>query len=138
MRDGQLWVLNSGHGSLGTIDVSTGRYDTVEKVPGFTRGLAFAGQFAFVGLSKIRETAIFGGVPIAESHPTLRCGLGVIDLVSGRTVAVFQFHGGVEEIFAVDVIPDTRCPLIAGASVDQQEREIWIVPSHPPTPSSSP
>ena len=101
----------------------------VEQMPGYTRGLSFAGQFAFVGLSQIRETSVFGGVPIAEKKDKLRCGIGVVDLVSGRTVAVFQFHEGVSEIFALDVLHGTRNPLIAGASIDQQEREVWIVPA---------
>ncbi len=96
---------------------------------GYTRGLSFCGQFAFVGLSKIRETSVFGGVPIAEHRHELRCGVGVIDLNTGKTVAVFQFHSGVSEIFAVEVLPGFNNPLIAGASVDQQEREVWIVPA---------
>ncbi len=96
---------------------------------GYTRGLSFCGQFAFVGLSKIRETSVFGGVPIAEHRHELRCGVGVIDLTTGQTVAVFQFHSGVTEIFAVEVLQGFKNPLIAGASVDRQEREVWIVPS---------
>ena len=35
----------------------------VAELPGYARGLAFAGPFAFIGLSKIRETSTFGGVP---------------------------------------------------------------------------
>jgi len=138
VHQGRLWVLNSGLGSLGQIDLSSGRYDAVEQLPGYTRGLAFAGQFAFVGLSKIRETAVFGGVPIAEDRESLRCGIGIVDLISGRTVAVFQFLTGVEEIFAVDVIPGFVCPLIAGASVDQQERDVWIVPPPRDLPPDTP
>ena len=126
---GRLWVLNSGYGTLGWVDVKTGQYNQVEALPGYTRGLSFCGQFAFVGLSKIRETSVFGGVPIAEHRNELRCGVGVIDLTTGKTVAVFQFHSGVTEIFAVEVLPGFNNPLIAGASVDQQEREVWIVPS---------
>ncbi|MCA9152399.1 MAG: TIGR03032 family protein [Planctomycetales bacterium] len=128
LRGDDLWVLNSGYGSIGKVDRAAGRYESVETMPGYTRGLAFAGQFAFVGISKIRETSVFGGVPIAEDRANLRCGIGVVDLVSGQTVAVFQFLSGVEEIFAVDVIPGMLCPLIAGASVDKQERDVWIVP----------
>ena len=130
MHAGQLWVLNSGTGTLGTVDLGAGRYDVVESVPGYTcGGLAFAGQFAFVGLSKIRETAVFGDVPIAEKRDELKCGVAVIDLVSGRTVAAFQFLTGVTEIFAVDVIPNIACPLVAGSSIDLNEREVWIVPA---------
>ena len=124
----RLWVLNSGHGSLGWVDPRSGNYETVEQFPGYTRGLAFAGQFAFVGLSKIRETSVFGGIPIAENRESLRCGIGVVDLVTGKTVAVFQFHSGVSEIFAVEVLPGVSNPMIAGSSVDQKEQDVWIVP----------
>ena len=125
----KLWVLNSGYGSLGYVNPENGSYETVESMPGYTRGLSFCGQFAFVGLSKIRETAIFGGVPIAERREDLRCGVGVVDLMTGKTVAVFQFLSGVTEIFAVEALEGFANPLIAGASVDMQEREVWVVPA---------
>ena len=134
IHDGQLWLLDSGRGSIGIVDRQSGRYEPIEEVPGYTRGLALAGQFAFVGLSKIRETAVFGGIPIAERRETLRCGIAVIDLISGRTVAVFQFHSGVNEIFAVDLLSGITSPMVAGAAVEQQERDVWIVPD----PHSSP
>jgi protein O-GlcNAc transferase len=129
LHDGRLWVLNSGCGTFGYVDRATGKYESVESVPGYSRGLAMFGQFAFVGLSKIRETSVFGGVPIAEKREELQCGLGVVDLVSGRTVAVFKFLSGVSEIFAVDVIPGFVHPMIAGGSIDRQEKEVWIVPA---------
>ena len=66
LHGGRLWILNSGLESVGWVDPVTGKYECVENLPGYTRGLSFCGQFAFVGLSKIRETAVFGGVPIAE------------------------------------------------------------------------
>ena len=97
-------------------------------MPGYTRGLAFHGQFAFVGLSRIRETNVFGGLPIAERREQLCCGVAVVDLISGRNVASFQFLSGVEEIFAVDVIPNHRNPVFSGASGTTEEHEIWIVP----------
>ena len=136
---GQLWLLDSGTGRLGIVDVASGRFDSVESVPGYTRGLAFAGQFAFVGLSRIRETNIFGGLPIAAQHKDLRCGIAVIDLVTGKTVSVFQFHSGVEEIYAVDVVPSIQNPMVAGSTEDAQEHDVWIVPppDRPPPVVSS-
>ena len=135
---GRLWVLNSGCGHLSTVELGSGRLETIQAMPGYTRGLALAGQFAFVGLSKIRETNVFGGLPIAEQQP-LRCGVGVVDLVTGRTMAVFQFLSGVDEIFAVDVIPGFTCPRVAGESIDGQEHDVWIVPGESvPAPAQSP
>jgi len=54
-----------------------------------THGVVFTkdDRFAFVGLSKIRETSTFGGMPIAERRPALKCGVGVVDLICGRLVA---------------------------------------------------
>ena len=108
VHDGRLWVLDSGRGQLGIVDPRNGQYQTVESLPGYTRGLAFAGPFAFVGLSQIRETAVFGGVPIAEQREKLRCGVGVVDLRSGRSVAYLEFVSGVNEIFAIEVLPGLR------------------------------
>ena len=126
---GKLWVLDSGNGALVTVDRVSGERQVVEAMPGYTRGLAFADQFAFVGLSKIRESSVFGDLPISHSHESLRCGVGVIDLNSGRTVATFQFHSGVEEIFAVEVLPNTRNPAIFGLIEDSaDEPEVWVVP----------
>src|SRR6185436_20598636 len=50
-HDGQLWVLESGAGTLARVDLVTGRRQTVARLPGFTRGLACVGPVALVGLS---------------------------------------------------------------------------------------
>jgi uncharacterized protein (TIGR03032 family) len=100
----RLWLLNSGVGAFGCVDLRRGKFESVEMLPGYTRGLAFAEHYAFVGLSKIRETSTFDGVPIASNPAELHCGVGIVDLLSGTTVAVFQFHTGVSEIFAVETI----------------------------------
>lgn len=126
--NGELFVLNSGHGNLSKVDRRTGRLEPIEQVPGYTRGLAFCGQFAFVGLSRIRETNVFGGLPIGERRDELCCGLAVMDMLSGRTVATFRFLSGVEEIFAVDIIQGHRHIAIGGASSDERQQEIWVVP----------
>jgi len=126
---GKLWVLNSGLGELSTVDIQTGQLQSVAKLPGYTRGLAFFDNYAFVGLSRIRETNIFGGLPIGENPDSLNCGLGIVDINSGRTIATLRFKTGVEELFAVDVIPKVRNPKIVGPSpVKGEDEEVWIVP----------
>ncbi len=130
LHGGRLWVLNSGRGQIGTVDVATGVYEAVETVPGYTRGLAFAGQFAFVGLSKIRETSIFGGIPIAEDRENLKCGIAVIDLRTGKSIAAFQFFSGVEEIFAIDVIPQRNAHIRGPAGDrDDEAHDVWLAPT---------
>jgi uncharacterized protein (TIGR03032 family) len=106
---GRLWLLESGNGGLGVVDEASGRYQAVAALPGFTRGLDFHGRFAFVGLSQVRERAIFSGIAIAE-RPERACGVWVLDTVTGQTVAFLKFEEAVQEIFAVQVLPGRRCP----------------------------
>jgi len=129
LHGNRFWVLNSGRGALSMVDLPSGKVETVEQFPGYTRGLTFSGQFAFVGLSKIRETAVFGGVPIAEHRENLKCGVAVFDMASGRSVAAFQFLTGVSEIFAVEIVPNLACPYIPGSASESNDRDVWIVPS---------
>jgi uncharacterized protein (TIGR03032 family) len=103
--DGRLWVLESGAGSLGTIDLATGKYEPVAVLPGFTRGLDFVGPYAFVGLSQVRESAVFSGIPIAQRPLEERaCGVWAVHLPSGRVVAFVKFQDALQEIFAVQLI----------------------------------
>jgi uncharacterized protein (TIGR03032 family) len=126
-HEGNLFVLNSGMGLLERVDLATGDREAVAAVPGYARGLAFHADLAFVGLSRIRETAIFGGAPIAAYHEELKCGVGVIELSTGNTVATLQFANGVEEIFDVQTVPGTRCPTFGGSPRDGDE--VWLLPA---------
>jgi len=101
---GKLWFLESGKGTISTSD------GTIAELPGFTRGLAFAGPFAFVGLSQVRETNIFGGIPLVDRVPERRCGVWVIDTRTGGIVAFLRFEGTVQEIFDVQVLRGFRYP----------------------------
>jgi uncharacterized protein (TIGR03032 family) len=109
---GRVWVCESGAGTLGCIDPDTGRYEPIAEVPGFTRGLDFAGNLAFVGLSQVRESAVFSGIPITErlSEEERTCGVCAVDLASGRVVALLRFDTTVQEVFAVTVLPGRRWP----------------------------
>ncbi len=109
---GRLWVCESGTGTLGFLDAHTGRYQAIATTPGFTRGLDFAGNLAFVGLSQVRETAVFSGIPITERlAPEERtCGVCVVDLTRGEPIALLRFEEGVQEVFAVQVLPGRRYP----------------------------
>jgi uncharacterized protein (TIGR03032 family) len=108
---GRLWLLESGKGALGYVDATTGRYEAITELPGFTRGLDFHGPLAFVGLSQVRESAVFSGIPITERALAERsCGVWIVDLRSGETVGVLRFEDAVQEVFAVQVLPGLRWP----------------------------
>ncbi len=106
---GHLWLLESGTGSLGIVDVASGKYQPIVHLPGFTRGLDFFGKYAFVGLSQVRETAVFSGLPITEQDER-SSGVWIIDLETGEVAAFLRFDGAVREIFAITLLPSFLFP----------------------------
>jgi uncharacterized protein (TIGR03032 family) len=105
---GRDWILESGIGALSVADLKGGTTEVVTKLPGFTRGLDFYGNIAFVGLSQVRETATFAGIPVAEQERS--CGVWAVDITTGNIVAFLKFDGIVQEIFAIQVLPGILYP----------------------------
>jgi uncharacterized protein (TIGR03032 family) len=108
--DGRLWLLESGTGSVGIVDPATGRYEPVALLPGFPRGFDVFGRYAFIGLSQVRESAVFSGIPLVERVEKRSCGVWVLDLRTGKTIAWVEFEDALQEIFAVQVLPGKRFP----------------------------
>lgn len=127
LHEGRVWLLESGAGTLQVVDPTNGQRTTVVALPGFTRGLAFHDAYAFIGLSKIRETSTFGSLPIAATGRELKCGVWVIDLRTGRVAEFMQFEAGVEEIFAVEVLRGFRFPELVGFS-QETVQGAFVVP----------
>ena len=117
IEGGQLYLLESGRGFLVRIDLKTGEKTDVCFLPGFARGLSFHDGFAFVTLSRPRESDI-DRVPLNDElvrrgvEPW--CGLAIIDLAAGETVEWVRFEGKINQLF--DVIPLTgiRCAMLLG------------------------
>jgi uncharacterized protein (TIGR03032 family) len=109
---GRLWLLESGTGSLGFIDPASGKYESIVRLDGFTRGLEMVGNLAFIGLSQVRETAVFSGIQITErlQETERTCGVWVVDIQRGEVVAFLKFEDAVQEIFAVALLPGQRFP----------------------------
>lgn len=106
----QLWALESGAGTIGVVDIASKKYRPIGEVPGFSRGLDFCGPVAFIGLSQVRESAIFSGIPITERTQERICGVWAVDIRSGQTLGWVQFEDAVQEIFAVRVVPGVKWP----------------------------
>jgi uncharacterized protein (TIGR03032 family) len=122
-RRGALWLLNSGTGEFGFLDGE--HFRPVVFCPGFVRGLAFIGDYAVVGLSKLRSTAFAGlalQTRLAAEGKTAQCGLMVIDLNTGAAVHWLAINGVVEELFDVLVLPAIRQPRALGFQDDDIDR----------------
>lgn len=111
-HDGRLWVLNSGAGEIGQVDPVQGKYQVLRALPGYLRGLCFVGRHAVIGLSRIREKHIFGGLPVQQRFDKLLCGLAVVDLLSGQHIGTMEFTAGCHEIYDVRFLPGIHRPNI--------------------------
>ncbi len=103
----KLWVLESGAGHLSHVDMNTGKLEMITELPGFTRGIDFFGPIAFIGLSQVRESAVFSGIPITERLPNPEersCGVWAVDMRNGQILGFLRFEEGVQEIFSVLVL----------------------------------
>jgi uncharacterized protein (TIGR03032 family) len=131
-HDGRLWVLESGTGRLLLVDRAGARRQVAVGLPGFARGLAFAGPYAFVGLSKIRATSAMDGVPLAERREQLKCGVAVVDLRNGQMVGLLEFRTAVEEIFDVQLLFGWRFPEIMGFQKETVHHTFIVPPDRTP------
>ena len=133
VHGGRVWVLNSGVGRLVGSTRRPAAARTWPSSPATRAGLAMLGPYAFIGLSKIRETSTFGGVPIADRRDELKCGVGAIDLRTGRLAAHLEFVTGVDEIFDVVALPGPSNPLLSGPHPELDGgHPIWTVPTPDP------
>lgn len=133
--DGRLWVLESGKGALSTIDPANGQTTIVCELPGFTRGLAFHGHHAFIGLSQIRES-VFGGLPIVERLSERQCGVWAVDLRSGRIAGFLRFEGAVQEIFDVQLLTGLVFPELFEPE-DERNASAFVLPTGVSTRASA-
>ena len=100
----KLWLLESGKGNLSYYDFKKKKVIEVATLPGFTRGLQFVGDFAFIGLSKVRESVTFSGLPITKL-PKRVAGVWVVNIKTAQIVSFIEFTDGIDEVFAVSVVP---------------------------------
>ncbi len=128
-HDGRLWLLNSGAGQLGYVDFATRLFQPVAFVPGYARGLAFAGGYAIVGLSRPREQNRFGGLALDEElerrNTTSYTGLAVVELATGETRHTLRIEGNIAELYDVVVLPGIARPTALGLAADGLRYNVW-------------
>jgi uncharacterized protein (TIGR03032 family) len=116
LRDGRLWLCNSGYGEVGILEMTDetsaggNRYHAVATVPGFTRGLAFAGHYGFVGLSKVID--FYEPYAPGLDPKASKCGIVAFDTRS-------LWPAGYQ-IYDVQVMPGVRRPLLPSKPADDR------------------
>jgi len=122
-----LWLLNSGTGEFGKVDLASGSFEPVAWLPGYARGLALIDDFAVIGLSAPRDGSDrFEGLPLhdrlAEKGSAPWCAIVIVDLRSGDMVHWLRFDVKVRELYDVAVLPGSRRPMALGFQTDEIRR----------------
>ncbi len=124
----KLWLINSGTGFFGFVDLDAGKFEPVVFCPGFTRGLTFTGDYAIIGLSDRRENRTFQDLELEENLKSrdaeTRCGLHIVDLRTGDAPHWLRFEGIVRELYDVAVLPGVIRPMAIGFRTDEIRRYI--------------
>lgn len=136
LRDGRLWLLDSGRGELGWIAPQDGRFTGVAFCPGYARGLALVGGYAVVGLSRPRGNLTFEGLELEAAlrkrDATPRCGLLVVELATGQAVHWLRFEHTIEELYDVVALPGIMQAEAIGFRGDDLERMAMPETAAPP------
>jgi len=102
LHDGGLWVLNSGYGEVGRVE--DGSFAPAARLRGWTRGLCFHGDFAFVATSRVipRFRSYAPGLDVDGSV----CGVHAVRVATGEVAASLTWPAG-NQVFAVEAVPHT-------------------------------
>jgi uncharacterized protein (TIGR03032 family) len=120
VHDGKLYLLNSGTGELGRVEKDAAgklAFKPIAFCPGFVRGLAFHGKYAFVGLSKPRYQRFEGlalDARLKAADSEAWCGVQIIDLEDGTCVEWLRIDGAIGELYDVGVLPGVATPMALG------------------------
>ncbi len=128
-HQGKLWLLNSGKGEFGYLDVGKNNaFTPVAFCAGYARGLHFQGHYAVIGLSKSRHNKTFSDLALQqrldEKQISGRCGIQVVDITTGDVVHTLSVEGMVNEIYDVGILSNVRCPMALGFRNEQEIRRI--------------
>jgi uncharacterized protein (TIGR03032 family) len=134
LYDGRLYALFSATGEVVRIDPERRTFDVIRRLDGFVRGLAFAGDYLFVGLSRLRPTAS-AFKELEMSHKANQAGVVVLHLGTGAIVGTLEYKSSVDEIFDLAVLPGLRRPGVLGthdethqSAVVTPEKTYWAAP----------
>jgi uncharacterized protein (TIGR03032 family) len=118
----EVLVLDSGRGNIARVDPASGRQEAIAFCPGYLRGMAVAGNFVLVGLSRPRSTG-FGEL---ELHSELErrgvepwAGVAVVDLERGEIVEFIRYETQIDELFDVAILPNIRNPVTIGPATEE-------------------
>ena len=115
LHNGELYLLLSASGEIIKVNVKDKRYEVIKQLEGFCRGMAIHKDYLFVGMSKLRKnSSTFAKLPFSDKAQ--QAGIKIIHLPTKALVGEIIFQTSVDEIYEVEILPETLRPNILNTS----------------------
>ena len=127
-HEGRWWLCNSGHGTIVALDPVSETCEEICALPGFTRGLTFIGDYALVGLSRIRRKHILNAPPLRRQHEKISPGVALVNWRTGEHAGTLEFLDGGREVYDVVFLSGCERPRLiysrsAAGHVEDRKRD---------------
>ena len=114
----QLYIIQTGTGEFGRVDLKSGKFEPMCFLPGFARGVSFFGNHAIIGVSRPRKEKTFEGLELQERltdrEMDATCMIAVVNLETGDIEHSIVIDGVVQELYDVAVLQGVARPRIIG------------------------
>lgn len=121
LHNNKVWVANSGYGEVGYYDGQ--KFTPVFRFNGWTRGLCFAGNILFVGVSRVLPR--FRHYAPGIKSLTQTCSVVALDLKQMKKVGEVKFPYG-NQIFAIEFLHSPECKGFPFSTLGKHPREVDI------------
>lgn len=127
-HNGQLWLMNSGTGEFGRVDVARGVFEPVLRVSGFVRCLCFIGdRYAALAASIPPDGEEFASLPLRQNGAKPTCAILIADLERGEIAHTASFFGkNAREIFGMAALPGARRPALVPLHSDAIQHVVTV------------
>lgn len=111
MYKGELYLLLSATGELVKVDLKNKKYEVIKALDGFCRGMDIIGDYAFIGMSKLRQnSSTFAKLPFADK--AVKAGIKVIHIPTKAFIGEIIYKTSVDEIYELKILANTIRPNI--------------------------
>ena len=94
---------------MASVDPNNGQVTSISKIGGFVRGMSFLGDYAFIGLSRLRQnSSTFAHLPVAQMADY--AGIAVVHVPTGSRVGEIRYRSSVDEIYDIQVLAGMQRP----------------------------
>jgi len=129
----ELYMLLSASGEFIKVDVENRTYEVIKTLNGFCRGLDIVDDYAFIGMSKLRQnSSTFAKLPFAETSK--EAGIKIVHIPTKALVGEIKYQASVDEIYEVKLLRGTTRPNILNTtdpihqnSLSMPDKTYWAV-----------